>query len=189
MGWGHRHYIVYGHISRKLSGIVSFFFQPGKSAEGNIPHTQEYHYFRAMYWIVAQFSISIVLITATIIVYLQIQYVKNRSLGYVADNLVMVPATGDISKNYTTIRQELLTSGMVNAVTRTSSPITAVWWKSDAPDWNGKPAGMSLIISGLNADKDFSKTMGIKILDGKRFFRVCLPTRLPFCLTKLLWKL
>lgn len=119
--------------------------------------------------VVAQFTISIVLITATIIVYLQIQHIKNRHMGYDSENLVMVPSTGDIGKNYTAIRQELLSSGMVTSVTRTSSPITSVWWKSPAPDWNGKPADMTLIISGLRADVDFSKTMGIKMLEGKDF--------------------
>ncbi|MGN6438832.1 MAG: ABC transporter permease [Agriterribacter sp.] len=119
--------------------------------------------------VVAQFTISIVLITATIIVYLQIQHIKNRHMGYESDNLVMVPATGDIGKNYTAIKQELLSSGMVASVTRTSSPITEVWWKSNAPDWNGKPADMTLIISGLRTDVDFSNTMGIKMLQGKDF--------------------
>jgi ABC-type antimicrobial peptide transport system permease subunit len=49
------------------------------------------------------------------------------------------------------------------------SPITDIWWKSPAPDWSGKPANMNMIFSGETADLDFTKTMGIKLLQGKDF--------------------
>ncbi len=119
--------------------------------------------------VVSQFVISILLISATIIIYQQIQHIKNRDMGYNPDNLIMVPATPDVNKNYAIIKQQLLNTGLVSSVTRTSSPITEVWWKSPSPDWDGKPAGATLIMTGLGTDIDFSKTMGIKILKGKDF--------------------
>jgi ABC-type antimicrobial peptide transport system permease subunit len=119
--------------------------------------------------VVTQFVISILLISATIIVYQQIQHVKNRDIGYKPANLIMVPSTADIDKNYAVIKQELLKSGIVAAVTRTSSPITDVWWKSPSPDYEGKHADVNIIFSGLVTDVDFTKTMGIKVLQGKDF--------------------
>ncbi len=119
--------------------------------------------------IVTQFVISILLISATIIVYQQIQLIKNRDTGYDPDNLIAVPGSRDIQKNFTVIKQELLQTGLVNSVTRLMSPITEVWWKSPAPDWPGKPANMNIIFSGLTADKDFAKTLGIKMIQGKDF--------------------
>ncbi|MEH6307726.1 ABC transporter permease [Olivibacter sp. CPCC 100613] len=119
--------------------------------------------------VVGQFVISILLISATIIVYQQIQYVKNRNMGYKADNLLMVTGTEDTEKNFNAIKEELLASRVVQAVTRSSSPITQIWWKSGAPDWNGKPADLSLIISGIRTDVDFTKTMGINLLQGQDF--------------------
>jgi ABC-type antimicrobial peptide transport system permease subunit len=119
--------------------------------------------------VVSQFVISILLISATIIVYQQIQHVKNRDIGYNANNLIMIPVTPDVSKNYVVIKQELLKTGMIHAVTRTFSPITEVWWKSPAPDWPGKPADANIIVTGFSTDVDFSKTIGVKILQGKDF--------------------
>lgn len=119
--------------------------------------------------IVAQFSISILLISATIIVYKQIQHIKNRDIGYNVNNLLMLSASPDVNKNYTVIKQELLKTGMVSAVTRTMAPLTEIWWKTPSPDYEGKPANSEIIMSGLTTDVDFSKTVGVKILQGHDF--------------------
>jgi putative ABC transport system permease protein len=119
--------------------------------------------------VVAQFVISILLISATIIVYQEIQHIKNREMGYDPNNLVMIPTTPDTQKNFTIIKQDLLNTGMVNAITRTMSPITDIWWRSPGPDYTGKPANQSIIFVGESTDVDFAKTMGIKMLEGKDF--------------------
>ncbi|MGO8055758.1 hypothetical protein, partial [Rhizobium leguminosarum] len=72
-------------------------------------------------------------------------------------------------KNFAVIKQELQNTGLIKAVTQTSSPITDVWWKSGAPDWNGKPKDGQLIMSGIGTDLDFTKTMGIKVIEGNDF--------------------
>src|SRR5436190_10765845 len=119
--------------------------------------------------VVAQFAISILLISATIIIYQQIQHVKNRDTGYNPDNLIMIPNSEAIQKNYTVIKNELLKTGLINSVTRSSSPITAIWWKQPAPDWEGKPVNLNIIFSGMATDVDFTKTMGIKMLERNDF--------------------
>ncbi len=120
--------------------------------------------------IVTQFVISILLISATIIVYQQIKLIKNRDMGYNADNLISIPGSPDTQKSYGVIKQELLQTGLINSVTRTMAPITEIWWKSPSPEWAGKPANMNIIFTGLTTDNDFAKTMGIKILQGKNFY-------------------
>ncbi|TSD66918.1 FtsX-like permease family protein [Inquilinus sp. KBS0705] len=119
--------------------------------------------------VTGQFVMSILLISATIIVYQQIQHIKDRKIGYNPNNLIMVPSSEDIDKNYSAIKQELLGTGIISSTTRTSSPITEIWWKSPSPDYAGKPADASIIFSGMNADVDFTKTMGVKILQGRDF--------------------
>jgi ABC-type antimicrobial peptide transport system permease subunit len=119
--------------------------------------------------VVAQFAISILLISATIIVYQQIQHIKNREVGYDPNNLIMIWSSPDVNKNFTVIKQELLRTGLIYSVTRTMSPITDIWWRSPAPNWEGKPANANIIVTGLTTDVDFSKTMGLKILKGRDF--------------------
>lgn len=119
--------------------------------------------------VVAQFSISILLISATIIIHQQINHIKNRDTGYDPDNLIMISTSPETQRNFAVIKQELLSTGMISAITRTLSPITDIWWRSPSPDWEGKPAGANIIFSGEMADVEFTKTMGIKMLQGKDF--------------------
>jgi ABC-type antimicrobial peptide transport system permease subunit len=119
--------------------------------------------------VVAQFVTSILLISATIIVYQQIQHIKNRDIGYDPNNLLMIPASNDTQNNFPVIRDELLKTGMISAVNRSFAPITEVWWKSPAPDWDGKPAGGELIVAGMTTDVDYCKTMGVRLLEGRDF--------------------
>lgn len=119
--------------------------------------------------VVFQFVATITLISATILVFQQIQYIKNRDLGYDPDNLIMVPTTGSINHNFSAIKKELLQSGFVEAVNRSSSPITDVWSKSPAPNWPGRPTESNILFGNQYVDVDYAKAMHIDILAGRDF--------------------
>ncbi|MDP4256195.1 MAG: ABC transporter permease, partial [Bacteroidota bacterium] len=57
--------------------------------------------------VVVQFTISIVLIVCTIIIYQQIQHVKNRNLGYNRQDLVYLNLRGDMKKHFNVIKNDL----------------------------------------------------------------------------------
>jgi predicted lysophospholipase L1 biosynthesis ABC-type transport system permease subunit len=58
-----------------------------------------------------QFVFSILLTVGTVVIYQQIQYLRNRELGYDRENLMMIWSTTDIEKNFRSLKQELLNSG------------------------------------------------------------------------------
>ena len=118
--------------------------------------------------VVLQFGFSIILIVGTIVVYFQIQHVKNRDLGYDQENLITVQYNNELRKNYSTIKQELLRSGVVEAVTKSNSPITEIW-SNNFIGWPGKPEELKVIFSTISAEYDYTKTMGIKVLMGRDF--------------------
>ncbi|MGN6397042.1 MAG: ABC transporter permease [Mucilaginibacter sp.] len=119
--------------------------------------------------VVGQFVISIFLIAATLIIYKQIQHVKDRNLGYNVNNLIMMPSTPNTDKSFRSIKDDMLKSGIVKEVTRTSSPITDIWWRSPSPSYEGMATDSKIIFSGIQTDVDFTKTMGIKVLKGNDF--------------------
>jgi len=119
--------------------------------------------------VVFQFGISVLLISSTILIYQQIQHVKNRDLGYNPANLIAVPSSQDANKNAEVIKNELLQSNMVAAITRTSSPLTTIWNFTPAPDWKGKPADAKIIMAAIRTDAAFANTVGVKLLQGRDF--------------------
>ena len=119
--------------------------------------------------VVGQFAISIILISATIIVYQQISHIKDRSMGYNKKNLIMVESSREIQKNYVALKNELLKTNSVESMNGSFSPITEIWWKSPVPNWKGKPANADFLVNMMTVDEDFTKTFGVKIVEGKDF--------------------
>jgi len=119
--------------------------------------------------VVLQFTFAIALIICTIIVQQQIKYAQQRDLGYNKNNLIYHWLTGDIEKNYSLIKNELLTSGAATSVTKTSNPVTQSW--SDTWDyvWEGKDPNDKTDFDRYYADEDLVKTTGFQIVQGRDF--------------------
>jgi putative ABC transport system permease protein len=117
-----------------------------------------------------QFSCSIALIISTIIVYQQIQYAKNRPVGYNANRLMMTDVSPDLQKNYEALKNDLLQSGVVSGVTKSGTPVTGVWATNDIDSWEGKQANETLALGTFPvSDADFFKVTDMHILEGRNF--------------------
>jgi putative ABC transport system permease protein len=118
--------------------------------------------------VVVQFSCSIALIICTIIVYQQIQYAKNRPTGYDRDRLMTSDLNGDLEKNYSAIKSELINSAVVESMTTATSQVTDVGWHTGL-DWPGKKPGETLEMGAIQISMDYFRTLGIKFKEGSDF--------------------
>jgi putative ABC transport system permease protein len=119
--------------------------------------------------VVVQFVASIFLIISTLVVYMQLNHVKNRPTGYIRENLLYVSNAGDIGKNYKAIKQELLDQGLADGVTTSSSPITSVYAYMGDVVWPGKREDQRASIATVGTGLDYTHTMGIKVIQGRDF--------------------
>lgn len=120
--------------------------------------------------VVVQFTCSIALIISTVIVYQQIQFVKDRPTGYNADRLVMTDMNGDLPKHFEALRNELLSSGLVESVASSTSPATQVYSHFTLEKWPGKNAGEETVnIGAIWVSDDYFKTMGMSFAAGHNF--------------------
>jgi ABC-type antimicrobial peptide transport system permease subunit len=120
--------------------------------------------------VVLQFTCSIVLIIGTVIVYQQIQYTKDRPVGYQADRLVSTGMSDDLSKNYNALKNELLQSRMIENITKASSPLTGIYWHTGIEKWPGKGAGeLGINTGGVTVTDNYFKTVGMKLIEGRDF--------------------
>jgi hypothetical protein len=119
--------------------------------------------------VVIQFSVSIVLIAGTIIVYQQIQHVKNRSLGFNKNNLLSTNVVGDIATSYPAIKQALLNTGVVQNVALSDHATIYSGNNTDGLTWNGKAPDAKILISKRNVTPEFISTTGLKVVEGRDF--------------------
>jgi len=119
--------------------------------------------------VVLQFSCSVALIISTIIIYQQIQHVKGRPTGYSADRLMITNTSPDLSRNYTSLKNDLLKSGLAESVTKASSPVTRFAASFIIRDWPGKSAEESLEMATTSVSEDYFNTIGMKMKEGRDF--------------------
>jgi ABC-type antimicrobial peptide transport system permease subunit len=115
-----------------------------------------------------QFGFSIFLIIGTIVIYQQIQHVKNRDIGYDKENLIQIWTNGELEKNFQTVREELLRTNVVQSVCKSNSPVTSIFSNNEVK-WSGKIDETRMAFTTIATEYDYTKTMGVKILEGRDF--------------------
>ncbi|MCU7550102.1 ABC transporter permease [Chitinophagaceae bacterium LB-8] len=119
--------------------------------------------------VILQFSCSIGLIIATLIVFQQIKHAKERPIGYDLGRLLMTNMSDDLNRNYVALKNELLSKGILESITTASSPATNIYWHSDLDRWPGKKAGETVEMGIIKVSEDYFKTLNMKMMQGKDF--------------------
>lgn len=118
-----------------------------------------------------QFTVSVVLIIGTTVVYLQIQHAKNRPLGYDSDGLVTVPTSKEIHDHFDAIRTELIDKGAIVEMAEAASPVTEQWASSSRWEWRGKDPNLSVDFPFYTITADYGKTINWNVIQGRDFSR------------------
>jgi putative ABC transport system permease protein len=122
--------------------------------------------------VVIQFTVSIVLIIATIIVFRQIQFTKNRPVGYSREGLISTELSIQRgSEHYNLLHDDLLHTGVVKDAAGSSSNLTNLEDSQIGFDWAGKDPSTMPVFGTTGVSHDFGKTIGWKIIDGRDFSR------------------
>ena len=156
-----------GIISGSYPALYLSSFQPTQALKGKITIGKGGTTPRKVL-VTMQFIVSVLLVISMLVIYRQIQHVKNRDIGYNQEGLITVEYTREIEKQFKAIKNELLQSGVVSAVAKSNSPITAIW-SNNFLGWPGKPEDRKVMFSTIACEYDYSKTMGIRMLEGRDF--------------------
>ncbi|MCU0357693.1 MAG: ABC transporter permease [Cyclobacteriaceae bacterium] len=159
--------LITGTLAGSYPAFYLSSFQPVKVLKGKI-QTGRYSGLPRKILVTLQFGFSIFLIIGTAVIYQQIMHVKDRETGYDRENLMMVWTNAELEKNYQTIKNELLNTGVVQSVTKSNSPITSVFANNFA-EWPGMEPSTRVVFSTIATEYDYIKTMGIRLVEGRDF--------------------
>jgi predicted permease len=113
--------------------------------------------------VVFQFSLSVLLIIGTIIVYRQINFIQTKNLGYDRENLIYLRAEGDLATNYIPFKQELLRMPGIQTITYMDGTPTNSFGSTGNVQWPGKDPNASVQFQFSTVDYDFTKTLKVKV--------------------------
>ncbi len=120
--------------------------------------------------VVFQFSLSLFLIIGMLVIGRQMHYVRTKQLGLDRENLLRVPVEGSLLPKMETFRQELQRANAISSVTTAGeSPVQIGSSATGGLTWPGKDPKLQETVSTMKVGYDFSKTMNIRLLEGRDF--------------------
>jgi putative ABC transport system permease protein len=120
--------------------------------------------------VVLQFTISVVMIIATIVLFLQVQFMNNTDLGFNKDLMVVIDVnTGTARSNFQSVKTEMEKIPSVKSVSVTSR-VPGEWKSLRSVKIKNRGGGDEPKVAFMiGADKDFLKTYEIGLVNGRNF--------------------
>ena len=121
--------------------------------------------------VVFQFVFAACLIVCTAVIYQQLQYIKDKPIGFEKGGLIEIPLEGNlkIKEKMTLLKSQLLESGAVTGVTYFSRSLNEGGNNTFSVSWPGKNPNDQVLFNFRSAGADFSKTLGTAMIAGEEF--------------------
>jgi len=170
LGWLLANGLIAGTVAGSYPAFYLSSFNPIKILKGIKVKSSASVVFIRKSLVTVQFSASIILIISTVIVYQQVQHIKDRDLGYGKDNLIYLNVEGSMKEHLSAIKSSLIATGYVENVATSLHDALHVYSYGDGFGWQGKDPNSKLPVHSNVVSPEYVSTMHMKIIDGRDFY-------------------
>jgi putative ABC transport system permease protein len=160
--------LLTGIISGTYPALYLSNFRPLEVIRGRFKSGSKGSFMRKAL-VVFQFSLSIIFIIGTFMMSKQLQYMRNKNIGYDKEHLIYIPLRGATQKSYSALKSQLENEPLVNSVSGTLQPPTYMSANGGGADWDGKDPNFNPLIGYAGVDYDYVKTLKIQLAEGRAF--------------------
>lgn len=162
--------LVTGFIAGSYPAFYLSSFNPVQVMKRKIKGNQLFSFSLRQVLIVGQFCFAVMLIISTLVIYRQIQFIKNKPVGIDVNALVEMPFEGALSERFDLLKSKLINSGAVTSATETTVGLLHHGENFNSLQWQGMtPAQSSIMFNRIGTTFDFIKTTGLKLVAGRDF--------------------
>lgn len=119
--------------------------------------------------VVFQFALTVVLVASAIVVFRQVEFIRNKNIGFQRDAVLSFSARGGISRQFDAFRNEARQVPGIELISRSNASLVQVNNQNGSVVWPGKPDNVSVMFRTVVVDYGFPEAMGLKLVEG-RFF-------------------
>jgi putative ABC transport system permease protein len=165
-------FIIVGLIAGFVSGMYPAFylssFKPVVVLKGDLVSGKGQGRLRQIL-VVIQFTLSILIATAAVFMFMQLRFLQEKDLGFDKDNLICIPMAEGMKPKYNSFKSELKKETLIQGVAAARSNPVMIGSNSDGANWEGKDPEKLVLIGTNVIDYDYLRTLKMELVSGRDF--------------------
>ncbi len=119
--------------------------------------------------VVTQFTLSVVLIVCTVMIYRQLTYMQSKDLGYDTSALLSFDIRKPMDQKWAAAKEELSKISGIESVTASDMPVMNFGNSTGGVKWPGQKSDQEILFTNTAIDMNYFETLKLKMMEGRVF--------------------